>query len=276
MPMNRCDCSLEREELVAWREGTLDPGRSAELSVHIDQCPVCQQQIETAEQVDRFFQQGWPLVTDPEGERRTIAAVYGFGPSGWNGRTLAAALVLAFMLPLVAVALLWPSPTGADSGFPGLIYAARNQVGLTGPGNESVPDLQSDLINTDGFAVPETLPFDLTLTGQERRQEGGVRLQYTNPEDDLELLVSQGASDIWEDTLTMRDPRFARVDGISVAWAVGQREGSVSALLWERHETVFSIMVVTAPPGMHGGLDLKDGLAIVETLIHEHKQIVEE
>jgi hypothetical protein len=276
VPMHRHHCNLEREELVSWREGTLDPRRSAELSVHIDQCPVCQQQIETAEQVDSLFQKSWPLVKDPAGERRTIAAIYGFRSSGWNGRTLAVALVLAFMLPLVGVALLWPSPTGADSGFPGLINAARSQVGHTGTGHEPLSDLRSDLLpETDGHTVPGSLPFGLALVGSESRQDGGVRLQYANPEGDLEIRVNQGDRDLWEDTLTTSDPRFAEVDGTGVVWMPGLQEDSVSALLWERYETVFAILVIVAPPGERGGLKPEEGLKIVKTFIEEQDRVLE-
>ena len=184
--------------------------------------------------------------------------------------------MLAFVLPLMSVALLWPSPTGADSGFPGLINAARSHVGQTGTGHEPMSDLRSGLrIETDGHTVPDSLPFDLELVGGEPRQDGGIRLHYANSEGSLEIRVNQGERDLWEDTLTTSDPEFAEVRGTGVVWTSGLQERSVSTLLWERNETVFAVLVIAAPPGEHGGLSPEDGLKIVRAVIEEQDRVLQ-
>lgn len=265
--MNRHECSLEREELVAWREGTLDARRSAELAVHIDQCPLCQEQIETAEQVDELFEKSWPLVRDPDGERRTIAAIYGFRSSGWDGRTLAVALLIAFVLPLVATALLWPPPTGADAGVTGLVNVGREHVGRTVPdGSLLGGDELSGISNGRSTIAPDELPIGLTLDGREEADGSGAVLYYSN--DELEIRLRQTPVESADGHISTDSPGYIVIDGVHVAYLEDPRPDAVASMIWERHGVQYSMMTLEAPDGPDGGLHLDDAVAIIRGLFN--------
>jgi hypothetical protein len=271
------DCSLPREEIVAYQEGSLNPAREAELAVHIGQCSDCQRQLHVSADVTQIFERVRPLWNDAVGRQWEVRRIHGTDSSTLAGRFLIAAMFIAVLMPIMSIVLLWPSPTDAGTGFAGLVNFGRQYVGQSGSGHEPLSEpVQMKIPDPELHIIPETLPHDLTLVGHEPRPDGGVRLFYANRDGELELRVNQGPKDLWEDVLMTDDPRFARTGDTGVAWTAGQREGTVSALVWERQEIVFAILVVRAPAGARGGMELDDGLKLVNAFIDEQDRFVRE
>ena len=170
--------------------------------------------------------------------------------------------MLAFVLPLMSVALLWPPPTGADAGVAGLVNIGREHVGRTVPdGSLLRGDEMSGVLDGASTATPEELPIGLTLDGREEADGGGAVLYYSN--DELEIRLRQSPVESADGHISTDSSGYIVVDGVHIAYLEDPRPDAVASMIWERHGVQYSMMTLEALDGPDGGLHLDHAVEII-------------
>lgn len=273
--MNTPHCVLAPEDLVAYQDGDLDAVRRAEVELHVAQCPVCREYIEISQDVARIFERTWPLEENPAGQARTIARIHElharqFHEPWWRRKALA--LVTAVLVLILTLIVLWPSSLEATaSSLSSLLHYTEQRVTGTVLHRDDLPGEPAEGIPREPvFVAPTQLPLELELVGTEKREGERLSLQYEDG-DHLTILLDQAPSDDAADSVSVETAQVARVKETDVLWLRGPRRGTVSVMLWERHEVVFSIMVLEAPPPPDAGLELKDAMMVVESVMEQQE-----
>jgi hypothetical protein len=99
MMPNSTPCPIPETELLAYRDGELEPARQAAVSDHIAACPACQQRLAQAALVTDILATGSPLRDQPVA-RAAIHDRLAAAPAPWWQRhaVLGAALPVAILL----------------------------------------------------------------------------------------------------------------------------------------------------------------------------------
>lgn len=272
-------CRLRPEELVAWQDGTLPPGRREVVEAHLTACRHCQERLATFEKVDRVIQEEATAVDVSLRRRADLrsrlheANRHAAASPRWRlPSPQLSSLTARVLVPVMLLLLLLPAVSQAE--FPLSHFVRFGEIETTG---ELPPDEQEairhvvpsdpDIAGPSFPAVtPAELPFGLVRVEQSTPDADRVELLYRN-ESDVALLVSQLPAEHGKVTLEREGTNIVMVNGTPVLLIEDFRPDTVAALTWERDGMFFDVLVIEVPVGPYGGLKEADALTVVEAMM---------
>lgn len=273
-------CRLQPEELVAYQDATLPPGRREIVETHLTACRHCQERLATFREVDDIIQRHAIPVEDFEPWRADLHARLRReadrrqGPLGWMKRVVPlrrSAVVRLLVATLVVLAVL-PPATQADFPLGHFVRFAEVEIKQRLPLDEQrpvrhvAPSDPSGVQPSFGFVAPAELPLGLVRVEQSTPDADHVEVLYRN-EAGVAILLTELPAATGMVTLEPTGTDLVTVRGTTVLVVRDTRPDAVAALTWERDGVFFDVMVIEAPTGGNGGFKQADALQVVEALI---------
>ncbi len=273
-------CRLKPEELIAYQDGTLPVGRGEIVEAHLIACPCCQERIAAFREVDNIirqlaipsaeFEQGRAGLRDrlrrEDSQRQRSSA--------WLMRAVPLRRPV-FVRPLVALLVaLAPVPVTTRADFPLDTFVRSAEVEIK---ERLSPDEQRPVqhvapsdpaVSRASFqpVAPAALPLGLVRVEQSTPSADRVEVLYRS-EAGIAILVSESPVGTGAVTLDSLGIDLASVRDTDVVITRDTRPDAVAALVWERGDVIFNVLVIEAPTGGTGGFKQADALQVVEALI---------
>ena len=272
-------CRIKPEELIAFQDGTLPAGRREIVEAHLVACPHCRERMVTYREVDDLIRGHAAPIEGLPSHRSALHARLRRESARprhrWSPVALAhrwhpvfTGLVVALLVALVAV----PAVTRADFPLDRFVRFGKVDVTERLPPEDQVPIRHVAPSDPDvrrpSFqpVAPAELPLGLVRVEQSTPDADRVEVLYRN---DAGVAIMVVQIPITAGAVTLDSPGVDRavVRDTEVVITRDTRPDAVAALIWERGDVIFDVMVIEAPIGPYGGFRKTDALQVVEALM---------
>jgi hypothetical protein len=260
-------CSLPRNYLIGYQDGTLAPAALEMTEAHLHVCPDCRAWLDSSIRIDRLLREHLTLADDPRSRadlRTTMATLPPPGRKSWGGFPTGRLLVTALLVLLVVAAGFGWSKAMVRAGES--ITGWFREVPDTGRVYPEGHEPPGTVITVSTVVVAEpSLPYGLALTEGGREGDDFWERPYRN-EAGLAIIVSKDWSgDAWigrssdepNDDLMLLHGREVLPMPLPFSDLVG-------GLSWADGDALYFLFVIDSP---ENGLPLEQAATIMDAVM---------